>query len=135
MCWKVNVKIFIEYLKLFYDAPGCRGGIWKKNREPRSQKRLTCFLNRATASYDSVILIRCSYNQNKKQWNHLVLEIKTSNLPWLKTGMFYKIFYVTEHFLKDFGWFIKKFPCLNFACCYDTFQVSSKKFMKLGGFL
>ena len=29
-----------------------------------------------------------------------------SSKPGWKTAKFYKILYVTEHFLKDFGWFI-----------------------------
>ena len=33
-----------------------------------------------------------------------------------------------------FGWFLLNFPCLHFVCCCDVLQVSSKNFIKLGGF-
>ena len=57
------------------------------------------------------------------------------NYPGRKTGKFCKILFVTENFLNELGWFIQKFPCLNFVCCCDVFQVSSKNFINLGGVL
>ena len=56
-----------------------------------------------------------------------------SGSPSWKTGKFCKILYVIKHFLNDFGWLILNFTCLNFVCCCEVFQVSSKHFIKLGG--
>ena len=41
------------------------------------------------------------YNGSKSFFPHV-----TSTFPGWKTAKFYKILYVTEHFLKHFGWFI-----------------------------
>ena len=44
-----------------------------------------------------------------------------------------EVLYVAKHFLNDFRWFKLNFPCLNFVCCCEIFQVS-KKFTKTRGF-
>ena len=72
-------------------------------------------------------------NRVQDQMDDMVSIINSD--PGWKTAKFYKILYVTEHFLKDFGWYIQNFPCLNFVCCCDVFQVSSKNFVKSGGVL